>query len=206
MRPLALWHACVLIRLCYTQLTSEVRQSAAREISNSLWINLPVSQGSGYWPSVSLSVSRQTLSCLSVRFDWPALVLPSPDYCPSHSLLLPESHCSLLYLSHLISAIRSPPPLFFILHAFSLSFFILTPPSPPPAPFSSHTERCTNTIPHISNEYLVIILSPQRLSVWLRLSSDSVTNGTASFSTAAIPQHWQRCGAAPRTQLRGIVD
>lgn len=96
-----------------------------------------------------------------------------------------------------------PPPLFFILHAFSLSFFILTPPSPPPAPFSSHTERCTNTIPHISNEYLVIILSPQRLSVWLRLSSDSVTNGTASFSTAAIPQHWQtemRCGSTNTAQ------
>lgn len=199
---------CIFIPLWCTQLSSEVKQSAGREISNSLWINLPISHwllGLCVLLSLRLSATHLLQSLLwsvsfSVAFPW----------LLSQSLpLAPQSHCSLLYLSRLISLILFPP--------LTVSLSFSTPPPPPPlslylnpsisssAPFSSdtHRERCTNTIPHISNEYLVIILSPQRLSVWLRLSLDSVTNGTASFSTAAIPQRWQTemwCSSANTAQ------
>lgn len=125
--------------------------------------------------------------------------------CPIHFLescgsVSPLLYCpsSPIYLSYLIS----PHP--FSSSTISRSFSFSTLPllslylnpsvsSSSCAPVSSdkHTEWSASTIPHISNEYLVIILSPQRLSVWLRLSLDSVTNGTASFSTAAIRQCWQ---------------
>lgn len=92
-----------------------------------------------------------------------------------------------------ICLVLSPPILFPPLTISRFPSLYLNPSISSSAPFSwgAHREWCTNTIPHISNEYLVIILSPQRLSVWLRLSLDSLTNGTASFSTAAIPQRWQ---------------
>lgn len=128
------------------------------------------------------------------------------DYCPHHSIAFVAPPNS----SHVISH-----PSFFFLN-FSLAFSFSTLPllslylnptisSSSFAPVSSgkHREWCASTIPHISNEYLVIILSPQRLSVWLRLSLDSVTNGTASFSTAAIRQCWQtkmRCSYANTAQ------
>lgn len=172
-----------------------MKRSSGWEISNSLRINLPIRQGSGYRPlSVSPRLALLWFMCFTVSLCW----------LLSHSLLLPPA----LFVPLSICLLLSPPsslllhcfPLFLILHAsFSLSEPLHLSLRPPP-PFSSDTHRewCTNTIPHISNEYLVIILSPQRLSVWLRLSLDSVTNGTASFSTAAIPQRWQTemwCGS-----------
>lgn len=127
------------------------------------------------------------------------------DYCPNHSIA---------FVAPPIRHVISHPSFFFL--NFSLSFSFSTLPllslyrnpsisSSSFAPVSSgkHREWCASTIPHISNEYLVIILSPQRLSVWLRLSLDSVTNGTASFSTAAIRQCWQtkmRCSYANTAQ------
>lgn len=121
-----------------------------------------------------------------------------PPWLLSQSLLLaPQSHCSPLYLSHLISSRppSSPNSYSSVSHSPHLArpVVISASPSPPSALLSSdrHGGWCANTIPHISNEHLVIILSPQRLSVWLHLSLDAVTNGTASFSTAAIPQRWE---------------
>lgn len=206
---LCFWCGCVLKRL---QFTSEVKQSSGWKITN--YPNKPANLPRCCLPCICvlfyLSAPRQ-LYCFSRCFDSSVSETPPPGYGPSHSLVLPGLIVPLCI--YLVLSPPSFPPLFFILHAASCSHFILTPPSPPPGSFSSllahtHPHKCdvANTIPHISNEYFVIILSPLQLSVWLRLSSDSVTNGTTSFLTAAIPQYRQRCSAALQMQLRAIVD
>lgn len=151
---------------------------------------------------VYLSVSRLLGPCVlflsphqpysfSCCFDWCAAASRSPDYCPSHSLLLPSlivPLCIYLVLSPL-----SFSPLFFILHAFFCCLFILTPPSPPPALFSSDTHTHTQSdakTPSLTSQ-MSTLLSSCPHSSFLSGSvsaSDSVTNGTASFSTAVIPQ------------------
>lgn len=186
-----------------------MKRSAGWEISNFQWINLPISQGTGYWASVlcSLFLWRSSTRSLQSLLWFVSFSVALPWLLSQSLPLAPQSHCSPLYLSHLISPILFPPLTVSLSNSFStasLSLY-LNPSISSSAPFSSdkHREWCTNTIPHISNEYLVIILSPQRLSVWLRLSLDSVTNGTASFSTAAIPQRWQTemwCSAANAAQ------
>lgn len=161
--------------------------------------------------SLSLSLSLTLLSppscflsslcpcnpdCSGHPFDW-CFTTVFHWLQPQSLLLAPRSHCSHVDLSLLISFsypfLSKPLPtsLFSITSTFSsvssISSF---------APFSSDTHRewCTNIIPHNSNEWLVIILSPQCLSVWLQLSLNSITNGKASFSTPVIPQ----CCAARR--------
>lgn len=132
-------------------------------------------------PLLACSIASVAALMLLFRHCLPLITVPvTPSFFPVS--LFPSAFISSYLLHHF--------PLSFSFSTPSHSLFILTPPTPPPASFSSDdTHTHTNSIPHISNEYLVIILSPQWLSVWLRLSSDSVTNGTTSFSTAAIPQH-----------------
>lgn len=202
---------CIFIPLWCTQLSSEVKQSAGREISNSLWINLPISHwllGLCVLLSLRLSATHLLQSLLwsvsfSVAFPW----------LLSQSLpLAPQSHCSLLYLSRLISLILFPPltvSLSFSTPPPPLSLFILTPPSPPlPHSHQTHTESDAQT--------------PSLTSPMSTLLSSCPHSGFLSGSVSAWipslmgPHHFrqlqflsadkQRCGAALRTQLRGIVD
>ena len=131
------------------------------------------------FPPTQLLRSVLWLVCLSVACVW---------LLPQSLLLAPQSHCSTLYLSCLISS--SFPPFFF--HSPRLlSLFILTLLSPPPASFSSLSLTLTHTHTHVRVTILFLALS--------QFGASSLT-GTHHFEQLRFLR--RRRGAAPLNEAR----